>query len=213
MHLPVSVRVALLWCIVSLASGIPRKSPYSSFISFPPLTRPQGGGGGFAFPLGPAASRGTESVVELPKPDGPGAEFTGHNPFDYGSSLNFGGPLSTGVAKLKVVNYEAHMSSDDPRKMRYGKPVVKAYESVYETKMKKNGQRYTSTKKRPLKAAQETRNEIEGDLDDLQDQMQKDTRQTFGNQPDFDFVLKPETVPEAAETPFPEAGDAGGFFF
>lgn len=81
--------------LMASAAAIPRRSPYLSFRSIP-LAIPQWEDGTV---IGSSAPANTQHFVEIPKLNGP--DFTGQ-PLDYGSSLNFAGPLSSEPAKLKV---------------------------------------------------------------------------------------------------------------
>lgn len=143
-------------------AGIPRKNPYASFLH-----------SSFVFDR-------SRSVVEIPNPDLPGGEFMGH-PLDYGGKLDFARPLSESVGKLKVQSYEFSDSLDTERgQTRYGKPIVKGYETAYETKLK-NGKRYSSSKKRILApaAANALRNDIAGALEDIEENARSDHSHTL----------------------------------
>lgn len=193
-----------------------RRSPYSSFrsIHLPP-----------GFHVEPSASRRTESFAEeLPKlDDSPAGDFVGH-PLDYGSSLNFGGPLATSVGKVKVLDYASRMNGEAGGASRYGKPLVKSYESIYDSKSQ-GAKKYTSAAKkhkqlqRPSSRVHHdsSENEIEGSL--VADDGAKGRAASRETSSSFEDQLTPfDLAPsrsdeESRESPFPEAGDMAGFFF
>lgn len=192
-----------------------RRSPYSSFrsIHLPP-----------GFQVEPSSSRRTESFAEeLPKlDDSPAGDFVGH-PLDYGSSLNFGGPLATSVGKVKVLDYAKRMNGEDGSASRYGKPLVKSYESIYDSKSQ-GAKKYKSAAKkhkplqRPTSHHDSSENEIEGSLVATDDgakgrSASRETSSSFEDQL-APFDLAPSrSDEESRESPFPEAGDMAGFFF
>lgn len=190
-----------------------RRSPYSSFrsIHLPP-----------GFQVEPLASRRTESFAEeLPKlEDSPAGDFVGH-PLDYGSSLNFGGPLATSVGKVKVLDYATRMNGEEGSATRYGKPLVKSYDSIYDSKSQ-GAKKYKSAAKkhkqlqRPTSHHDSSENEIEGSLVADGAKGRSSSRETTSS---FEEQLAPfDLAPsrsdeESRESPFPEAGDMAGFFF
>lgn len=210
------LHAALVSC-VALTSGAsapppPRRSPYSSFR----IVRPPPG-----FHVEPAPSRRAESFAELPRLDSPGGDFVGH-PLDYGSSLNFGGPLATTVGKVKVLDYASRMSADGGSASRYGKPLIKPYESIYASKSP-GAQKYASAAKkhrppqqRPSSRAESSENEIEGSVggdDGAKDAASREASSLEDDQlAPFDFATS-RSGEASRESPFPEAGEMAGFFF
>ncbi|KAK8768139.1 hypothetical protein V5799_005080, partial [Amblyomma americanum] len=202
-------QAAVVSC-VAFSSGAsapppPRRSPYSSFRSILP---PPG------FHVEP--SRRAESFAELPRLDSPGGDFVGH-PLDYGSSLNFGGPLATTVGKVKVLDYASRMNADGGR---YGKPLVKPYESIYASKST-GAQKYAAKKHKPQRPAsrsqvESSENEIEGSVggdDGAKDAASREASSLEDDQlSPFDFATS-RSGEESRESPFPEAGEMAGFFF
>lgn len=215
------LHVALATCLasVTLAAGplppppppVRRPSPYSAFRSVRPPAW---------FRVEPAPSRQTESFVEVPNLQSPGGDFVGH-PLDYGSSLNFGGPLATTVGKVKVLDYASRLNAEGGSSSRYGKPLVKPYESIYESKSQ-GAQKYAKKQKssRPTWRSQpreSSENEIEGSSigggvkDGASPTMQPSSLED-DQLPPFDFATS-RSGEESAESPFPEAGETAGFFF
>ncbi|KAL3221075.1 hypothetical protein MRX96_029690 [Rhipicephalus microplus] len=172
------------------------------------------------FRVEPAPSRQTESFVEVPNLQSPGGDFVGH-PLDYGSSLNFGGPLATTVGKVKVLDYASRLNAEGGSSSRYGKPLVKPYESIYESKSQ-GAQKYAKKQKssRPTWRSQpreSSENEIEGSSigggvkDEASPTMQPSSLED-DQLPPFDFATS-RSGEESAESPLPEAGEMAGFFF
>lgn len=167
----------------------------------------------------PAPSRRAESVVEVPNLEAPGGDFVGH-PLDYGSSLNFGGPLATTVGKVKVLDYASRLNAEGGSSSRYGKPLIKPYESIYEGKSQ-GGQKYTSATKKQKQLPRPTwrsqgessENEIEGSsVGGVKDGAVQPSPLEDDHLPPFDFATS-RSGEESRESPFPEAGEMAGFFF
>lgn len=191
-----------------------RPSPYSAFRSIrPPVW----------FRVEPAPTRRAESFVEVPNLESPGGDFVGH-PLDYGSSLNFGGPLATTVGKVKVLDYASRLNAEGGSDSRYGKPLIKPYESIYESKSQ-GAQKYASGAKkqkqrpsRPTSRSQgeSSENEIEGSSvgGGVKDEPLPMQPSSFEDDqlPPFDFATS-RSGEESRESPFPEAGEMAGFFF
>lgn len=222
------LHVALATCLASVtlaAESAPlpppppppvrRPSPYSAFRSIRPPAW---------FRVEPAPSRRAESFVEVPNLESPGGDFVGH-PLDYGSSLNFGGPLATTVGKVKVLDYASRLNAEGGSSSRYGKPLIKPYESIYESKSR-GAQKYASAAKkqkqlppRPTSRSQgeSSENEIEGSSvgggvkDEALPPMQPSSLED-DQLPPFDFATS-RSGEESRESPFPEAGEMAGFFF
>ncbi|XP_075545001.1 uncharacterized protein LOC142579063 [Dermacentor variabilis] len=219
------LHVALVSCFASVTlaaaptHGPPpppprRPSPYSAFRSIrPPVW----------FRVEPSTSRRAESFVEVPNLESPGGDFVGH-PLDYGSSLNFGGPLATTVGKVKVLDYASRLNAEGGSNSRYGKPLVKPYESIYESKSQ-GGQKYTSATKKQKQLPRPTwrsqgessENEIEGSSvggGDVKDEASpvQPSQLEDDHLPPFDFATS-RSGEESRESPFPEAGEMAGFFF
>lgn len=90
----------------------------------------------------------------------------------------------------------------DPSATRYGKPVMKVYETAYDSKIQ-SAHRSTVGKKDVLPSAKPTTNEIQGSLDHTNDAWQKRTRQHSGS-PHSEWTFSQPENTEAVGTPTSE---------